>query len=298
MNHPYAALHTLHLVVRFKSLKRTAEHLHLTESAVSHQIKRLEAQLGYTLFYKVGRQLKVTPEGQKLADELAAPFDHIDQVLAEPAHGASNTITIYCLPSLIEPWLLPRLLAFKESFPQYELIINYHSSAPDYLDENSLLIGSYEKDTGQSDLRTKILSGETLPVCSPIYLERLKQPVSNADLLSADLLHDHSITGWQNWFLDRGLSLAQPSQIIYEDFHLLKMATLAAQGIALCPFALIEEDLNNGQLVALSEHKGNLGRYYAIERNKYAQSKITHLVEYLVEKKPSNLATRRSLLSD
>jgi biotin operon repressor len=52
MGHPYTALHTFHLAVRFQSLKCTADYLHLTESAVSHQIKRLEAQLGYTLFYK------------------------------------------------------------------------------------------------------------------------------------------------------------------------------------------------------------------------------------------------------
>ena len=64
MGHPYTALHTFHLAVRFQSLKCTADHLHLTESAVSHQIKRLETQLGYTLFYKSGRQLKVTSEGK------------------------------------------------------------------------------------------------------------------------------------------------------------------------------------------------------------------------------------------
>ena len=119
---PDTALHTFHLAVRFGSLKQTADYLSLTESAVSHQIKRLEAQLGYTLFYKSGRQLKVTPEGIKLSKELAQPFDHIDKVLLTKKQN-THTITLDCLPSLLESWLLPRLLAFKKANPNYDLAI-------------------------------------------------------------------------------------------------------------------------------------------------------------------------------
>lgn len=280
MGHPYTALHTFHLVVRFQSLKHTADHLHLTESAVSHQIKRLEAQLGYTLFYKSGRQLKTTPEGKRLSSELSAPFDHIDQILSEPKNTIHNTITLYCLPSLIEFWLLPRLLKFKKAHPNYELIIKYHSSSPDYLDEHSLRIGSHEKESHTPYIRSKILSGETIPVCSPIYMNQ-QHVFSSKDLLETDLLHDHTEDGWRNWFALQGLTLNKPTQLIYEDFHLLKMATIAAQGVALCPEALIQEDLESGTLVALSTKKSNIGHYYAIEQNKYAHSSINTLVKYL-----------------
>ncbi|REG81053.1 LysR family transcriptional regulator [Marinomonas pollencensis] len=280
MSHPYNALHTFHLAIRFKSLKTTADFLHLTESAVSHQLKRLEAQLGYALFYKSGRQLKPTLEGQRLSNELAAPFDHIDQILSSVS-DTPRPLTIYCLPSLIEPWLLPRLLAFKEKQPNHEFIINYLSSAPDYLDEYSLRIGSHEKHGRSVYLSTRILSGETIPVCSPIYLTRFTLPVSNQDMLKADLLHDNNPDSWQAWFATQGLKLSQPPRLLYEDFHLLKMATIAAQGIALCPKALIEDDLASGTLVSLSPHKGNLGRYYAIERNKYAHADIVDLFQHL-----------------
>lgn len=280
MSHPYNALHTFHLVIRFQSLKTTADFLHLTESAISHQIKRLEGQLGYPLFYKSGRQLKPTPEGQRLSKELAAPFDHIDQILSR-ASDKPQPLTIYCMPSLIEPWLLPRLLAFKEKQPNHELVINYHSSAPDYIDEYSVRIGSHESNGCNSSLSSKILSGETIPVCSPIYLTRFALPVSSQDILNADLLHDHNQDSWQDWFAAQDLELNKPPHFLYEDFHLLKMATLAAQGVALCPQALIQDDLRNGTLVALSTHKGNLGRHYAIERNKYAHKDIIELVKHL-----------------
>ncbi|AWX99429.1 hypothetical protein A8139_04980 [Marinomonas primoryensis] len=281
MGHPYTALHTFHLAVRFQSLKCTADHLHLTESAVSHQIKRLETQLGYTLFYKSGRQLKVTSEGKRLSSELSASFDHIDQVLSDPANTPINAITIYCLPSLIEFWLLPRLLKFKETHPNSELVINYHSSSPDYLDEHSLRIGSHEKDKHSPYMRSKILSGETIPVCSPIYMKQ-HQSFSSKDLLEADLLHDHTEQSWKDWFVLQGLALNKPPQLLYEDFHLLKMATVAAQGIALCPEALIQNDLEDGRLIALSTQRGNIGRYYAIERNKYADTGINTLIKHLI----------------
>lgn len=282
MSHPYTALHTFHLAVRFQSLKRTAAYLHVTESAVSHQIKRLEAQLGYALFYKSGRQLKATPEGERLSNELAAPFDHIDQLLATAPDKNNRPITVYCQPSLIEPWLLPRLLAFKETQPDYEFAINYHSSAPEYLDEYSLCIGSHEEGNSSPYIRTRILSGETIPVCSPIYMVRFTQPISSMEMLEADLLHDHQQDSWQAWFATQGLALNKPTQLLYEDFHLLKMATIAAQGIALCPQTLIQEDLDNGILVALSTQKGNIGRYYAIEHNQYAHASIRTLLQHLL----------------
>ena len=282
MRLPYTALHTFHLAVRFGSLKQTADYLSLTESAVSHQIKRLEAQLGYTLFYKSGRQLKVTPEGIKLSTELAQPFDHIDQVLLTKKQN-THTITLYCLPSLLESWLLPRLLAFKKANPNYDLAIRYYSSAPDYLDEYSLRIGSHENYDSTPHSLTPIFSGETLPVCSPIYLSQHPNLLSLNGLLEADLLHDHSDASWQDWFSLQNKQLIQPAKVIYEDFHLLKMATLAAQGVALCPETLIQQDLLKGTLVSLSHQKGNIGRYYAIEQNRYAHANTHLLIEHLLK---------------
>lgn len=281
MSLPYTALHTFHLAVRFGNLKQTADHLNLTESAVSHQIKRLEAQLGYALFYKSGRQLKTTPEGTHLAQELAHPFDHIDQTLSNTKRQAHNTITIYCLPSLIELWLLPKLLTFKQHYPEYNLIIRYHSSSPDYLDEHCLRVGSHEKESHSPYLTHTLFSAETIPVCSPIYLSQHAELSDERRLRKADLLHDHSEASWFDWFLKQGLSAPPSSKVLYEDFHLLKMATLAAQGVALCPEILIQQDLKSGALIALSSQKGNIGRYYAIEQNRYAHSNVRLLIDHL-----------------
>lgn len=282
MSLPYTALHTFHLVVRFGTLKQTAEHLKLTESAVSHQIKRLEDKLGYALFYKSGRQLKTTLEGALLSKELEQPFDHIDQVLLNKKSHSNNTITLYCLPSLLESWLLPKLLKFKDANPDLELIIRYHSSAPDYLDEASIRIGSHEATNSSPYIVDHLFSGETVPVCSPIYLSQHPDINTMKGLLNTTLLHDHSATSWEQWFERNNHQLEQPASLIYEDFHLLKMATLAAQGVALCPEVLIQQDIQMGNLIALSEQKGNLDRYYGIEYNRYAHNNVRHLADCLI----------------
>jgi len=298
MSLPYTSLHTFHLVVRFGSLKQTADHLSLTESAVSHQIKRLESQLGYALFYKNGRQLKATPRGLALAEQLAQPFDHIDHTLLNETTNHSQRLTLYCLPSLLEPWLLPLILTFKETHPELDLIIRYHSSAPEYLDENSLRISSFLPNHASQYKVVPLFTGKTIPVCSPLYLSHAN-PIDNpASLLEANLLHDHSEHSWQTWFSQFNLTLSTGQKLIYEDFHLLKMATLAGQGVALCPRALIQEELVTGSLIALFPQEGDNTRYYGLEYNPYAQSNLQQLIQYLelssLNQQPVKQSTPRS----
>ncbi|TPE49649.1 LysR family transcriptional regulator [Maribrevibacterium harenarium] len=287
MKVPYAALYTLHLIARLGTLRQVSEQLHLTESAISHQIKRLESQLGFTLVYKAGRNVRLTPEARTLIEQLSPSFDHIDQVVKRPLQQ-SRSLTIFCLPSLLEPWLLPRLIPFQQTNPDINLAIRYFSSSPEYLDESSVRIGAFTLNQTIPNPVHKIFSGETLPVCSPIYLSQHNSLDKPEEFLQADLLHDQDSTSWQQWFADQNLTLTPHAQTLYEDFHLLKMATLAAQGIALCPAELIRNELEAGSLVALSQRKGNIGRYYGIEQNRYAQREVNALVEHLLFDKKTN----------
>lgn len=278
---PYNALHTFHLAVGFGSLKRTAEHLCLTESAISHQLKRLEQQVGCQLLYKSGRQLRPTSAGQQLADRLRAPFADIQDAVDTLGSTDSHSLTLYCLPSLLDCWLLPRLIPFKAEYPMYDLEIRYLQSAPEHLNESALLICSRDKEDKTSAVSHTLLCGETLPVCSPIYLQQKDRIQSAEDLLHTDLLHDQAEYPWRDWFAEQGLTYDEKPHFLYEDFHLLKMATLAAQGVALCPISLIGMELENGQLVTLSTQRGNRGRRYVLEHSLFACQGIRELSNYL-----------------
>lgn len=281
MSLPYNPLNTFLLSIKLGTLKRTSDHLCLTESAVSHQLKRLEEQLGYSLFYKEGRQLKPTKAGVYLAKKLAQPFQEIDEVLSQLSEQLENSIHLYCLPSLFESWVLPRILTFTQRFPKIQFSIHYQQSAPNLLDESSLLIGCRENASLPTEhIFHPIFSGETQAVCSPIYLNQHNIP-SPASLQESVLLHDHSEVAWQIWFKEQNLPYSERGKFVYEDFHLLKMATLAAQGVALCPTHLVQNEIKSGKLHVLFPHITNKERHYGIEYHHTHSQSIQHLIRFL-----------------
>ncbi|ADZ89637.1 LysR family transcriptional regulator [Marinomonas mediterranea] len=282
MTIPYNALYTFQLAVKLGSLRRTADELSLTESAVSHQLKRLETQIGRPLLTKQGRQLKPTPVGERLANRLVLPFKDIGDALSE-LKNTQEDLSLYVQPSLLDVWLLPKLLHFRPQYPQIRLSINYLTSAPETLSDTQLLIRSYDQDYRTSNHLFPILDGETIPVCSPLFTE-INQIRSPNDLVDVTLLHDNSIDAWQNWFAQFDLHNAVRPDLVYEDFHLLKSATLAAQGVALCPTCLVKEELESGKLVQLFSDKGNQGRMYGLEFATCANSNLKLLAHCLRDK--------------
>ncbi|TDO95742.1 LysR family transcriptional regulator [Marinomonas balearica] len=279
MSIPYSALYTFQLAVRLGSLKSTADHLSLTESAVSHQLKRLEKQLDQALWIKQGRQLVPTEAGIKLADRLESPFKDIASALTELESG-QESLTLYVQPSLLDIWLLPKVLPFRSNNPSIRLSIKYLASAPERLNATDILIKGYDRNYQTQNYLFPVLKGETIAVCSPLFRDtnNIKSPES---LLHSTLLHDNSISAWQDWFSKLGLHLPSQPDLIYEDFHLLKSAALAAQGIALCPICLIDEELNNGKLIQLFSNRGNQGRMYGLEFAQTANSNLKRLAYYL-----------------
>lgn len=279
---PYNALKTFQLVIQQRSLRSAAEKLHLTESAVSHQLKKLEETLGETLLYKEGRRLKATPKGLALAQRLQAPFAEIEHHVSAFKNDTRNDIEIFCLPSLISCWLMPKLVTFSRRNPDISVSLNYLQSMPTFIDSHAICIRSIEPTEPASLPTYTLFSGETIPVCSPLYLNQKGSITITDELLQHELLHDKNTLSWEHWLSDHGLHLREKPQHIFEDFHLLKTATLAAQGISLCPAILIEEELANGQLVKLFSQKGNIGRQYVVETNNHPNHSIKKLLNMLI----------------
>ena len=109
------------------------------------------------------------------------------------------------------------------------------------------------------------LPGDSVPVCSHTLVgkQSLKEMI-----LQNELLHDTDHSMWNNWMSQHHSSDAiDVKGPVFEDFNLLRAATLAGQGIALCPHAMISDDLRAGHLVKLSDKPINTGfSYYLIQR--------------------------------
>ena len=108
---------------RAGNLSRAAESLHLTVSALSHQIRGLEERLGQRLFVRVARGVELTADGQCLFDRVSPHFDAIEQALQPYRARRDDVLTITLMPSLATSWLVPRLHLFNERHPDIQVLV-------------------------------------------------------------------------------------------------------------------------------------------------------------------------------
>jgi DNA-binding transcriptional LysR family regulator len=248
------ALRCFEAAARSGSFSRAAEELNVTQSAVSHQVRQLEDWFGLTLFDRQGRQTIPTAKGQELARSLAEAFDIMAAAcrrLQQNEHGPA--LTIAALPSFATIWLIPRLSQFFREHPEVSVKVVY-AFAGQKLDFDEIDIAVLWGPPGEWEgfRATKLLPGATAPICNPIFLDREGPFDVPQAILGKPLLHDDDRLDWQNWMRRAGLKHAGPAPgPIFQDFNLLRAATLAGQGIALCPLSLIADDLTSGRLVQL-----------------------------------------------
>src|SRR5690606_8184857 len=117
---PLHALQGFVAAARHGNLTRAAESLHLTVSALSHQIRALEERLGYPLLVRGARGVSATADGQRLLERIAPHLDAIAEALHPYAARHDHVLTISLLPSMASAWLLPRLGSFLAAHPAIE----------------------------------------------------------------------------------------------------------------------------------------------------------------------------------
>lgn len=247
---PLNALKCFEAAARSESFSRAAEELHVTQSAVSHQIRQLEDWFGFPLFDRRGRQTVPTPRGQELAAALAEAFGIVGTACRRVAQfDAAPSLTIAALPSIATIWLIPRLSGFMRDSPNVAVKVVYaFHGQPHAFDDIDIAIlwgtGGWPEAKA-----TRFLQGATVAVCNQALLEREGPFSSPADIAGKPLLHDTNRGGWQNWMKKAGIRRAEAvSGPVFEDFNLLRAAALAGQGLALCPKSLIADDLVSGRL--------------------------------------------------
>lgn len=251
---PLNALKCLEAAARAQSFSKAAEELHVTQSAVSHQIRQLEEWFGISLFDRKGRQTVPTPKGEELARALGEAFDIMAAACKRIASSdAGPALTIASLPSIATIWLIPRLSRFFTEHPNVavKVVYAFHDQRLDFDDiDIAILWGTGE---WQDCKATRMLEGATVAVCNAALYEKEGPFDSPQSLLGKPLLHDTNRLGWQTWMRNAGLKHAGPMPgTIFEDFNLLRAAALAGQGVALCPRSLIGDDLASGRLVQVS----------------------------------------------
>lgn len=254
---PLNALRVFEAVARTGGFQAAAEDLHVTQSAVSHQIKHLEQWLGAPLFDRGGRSPKLLPRAVALARDLTTAFDGIDAACRRARPGsADGALVVAAIPSVAICWLIPRLPRFRALHPDIHLRVIYahHGHEIDFTATDVAFSFADKPLLGEGIQSRPFLSGRSVPVASRALIGTAATEISAQRFLALGLLHDTDPTGWKTWF-DRA-GLAAPPRLpgsMFEDFNLLRAAALAGQGVALCSLAMIQPDLAAGHLVQLSD---------------------------------------------
>ena len=265
---PLNALRAFEAAARLGGIGRAAEELHVTHAAVSHQVQKLEAWFGTPLLRRDGRGVRPTRGGEELGARLTQGLAGIaDACEALRRRAARPQVTVACVPSVATRWLIPRMDAFSQAHPETRIQL-IHAPVNDgpHDDTADLVIRAINGAAPAGLACDHLFTGQSRPVCSPARLERHGPVCEPADLLGARLLHDEDERAWRQWFESQGLR-PHPRQLdgpVFQDFNLLSTAAIAGHGVALCPVALIREDLERGDLVELFDRAANEDRNYCM----------------------------------
>ena len=180
------------------------------------------------------------------------------------------------IPSVAICWLIPRLADFRSRWPGVEIRILYalHGKDIDFGSVDVAVIYSEGAPQLAGMATTCLLPGDSIPVCSPGVAAAASAIATPQGMVAAGLLHDTDESGWRGWLAAAGVHPDSASGgPVFEDFNLLR-AALAGQGVAICPLAIIRDDLAQGRLVQLSDRAIRSGWAYYIIRREAPESII------------------------
>ncbi|WP_341487687.1 LysR family transcriptional regulator [Pararhizobium sp. A13] len=262
---PFVALRAVASVARLQSVTKAAKELNVSHSAVSHHIKAVEGWFGRSLFRRDGRGISPGEDAVTLGQAVEDALAQLSQSCAEIRRkGEGPDLTIAVIPSFASWWLVPKLQGFQCRYPNVRLHLVY--AVPGISLEGADIVIQAHKgvvEIPSNHVAVRLMCGVTYPACSRVYFEKANERVDLLTIDSSELLHDETMDVWAQWMRAAGrVTFAPDRGPIYQDFNLLAAAIFAGQGVAQCPVALFEREIQSGSLILLSDRPENEDKSY------------------------------------
>lgn len=247
----FFALRAFEAAARLESFALASEELHLTPSAISHQIRGLEAYFGLPLFVRRKRGVALTADGARLAGQLFDAFDAIESACADlrPAGGA-RTLAVHSSPSFATQWLGPRLPRFMAAHPEIDLSMSSAADPADLLRHPELDITiAYGTPLRSQGVTTEALGTEEIaPLCAPHLFDGAATPAALAQAVLIDSRLNP--VRWRDWFALNGAALPlRRNRPSFDRASLAIAAAVDGLGVALESTRLAAQELARGDLV-------------------------------------------------
>jgi LysR family glycine cleavage system transcriptional activator len=247
-------LRAFEAAARHLSFTLAASELNVTQTAISHQIRRLEAELGIRLFIRQNRALALTPEARDYLPGVRAAFNDLrlatDRLLRK---DDDKVLTVSTLASLAAKWLLPRLTDFQEQHPGIDVRITTSTSLVDFQRDNVDAAIRYGRGQWPGLRADWLMADELFPVCSPSLLRGDKPLRQPEDLKGYPLLHTSNANSddWRLWLTAAGLpaDIARQPGITFDMIFMTIQAAIDGIGVAMGRTSYVQDDIAKGRLV-------------------------------------------------
>ncbi|WP_112312148.1 LysR substrate-binding domain-containing protein [Pseudogemmobacter bohemicus] len=245
------ALRALESFARHGTVWQAADELNLTRSAVSHQLRLLERDLGFRLTSRIGTRVELTPQGLAYATDIRRALSMIaGSATRNAARGVTGTLSVSCPPGFASSWLCGKIGGFVSDFPDVTLSVQ----TPRRLDDVSnpdvdifITFGEGKQPGMDVELLKEV---DFTPLCSPAWLNRFESMADTGALLGATLLHLGDYEDWECWFRLAGMPVESAQNgIRFADMNLVYAAALGAQGIAMGDEFICQDAIRAGHLV-------------------------------------------------
>ena len=197
---PVASLQAFEAVARRRSFALAATELHLTASAISHQVARLESQLGVRLFERSAHGVRLSTAGDLYLTRVSGALAAIAAATDDLRQGVSNSLYVHSAPSLASLWLMPRLRAFAQAHPDISLNLSAAHTHSDFALGQADIDIRYGVPQWPNLVVEPLFEERIVPLASPAFIQehRLKRP---EHLLDVPLIQSTiSVVQWPDWF--------------------------------------------------------------------------------------------------
>ena len=240
---------------RLASFALAADELHLSHSAVSHQIKLLEGELGQPLFRRVGRSVVPTDAGKDFARTVREILRRLeDGVVRLAPYQKPSGVILYTTMSFARGFLRRRMTQFRTELPDVDLWLDTSERTVDFsTDEVDILITYAGGAAAHGTIDAHLLEEKRVPVAAPSLINKMGGSSGGAtSIVGWPLLHDESEVSWRQWFSQVGRSdVDAVSGSNFSDHALMIDAAADGHGVALASAICADPYLRTGVLLIL-----------------------------------------------
>lgn len=281
----YEGLRTFCVVARHGTVSAAAEEVSLTKGAVSHQIKALEGELGFALFQRQPRGMRLTQKGQEMLHVARSAFDSVDRQIAALRQDRERSLTLGVSTYFASRWLSSRLMEFTSRHPRVRLRIQPTTTLFGFESEGVDIAIRWGDGSWGDMMCRELFSCPAFPVASPKVAERVRSVGLEQAVADITLFDDRDgSTAWSEWFDRAGIPhTARRGALTIPDPNVRVQAVIDGQGIAIND-RLVAKELETGDLVRISDVElSDYGYHLAIPPDALRSTDAQVFCEWLIE---------------